>query len=148
VQRRGLDSLAGTAYQMALKCAQASPRCKPFQAQATARIEVFALQHGLEHGRSAWCGRRFVVHPLFASADSAPAIPSEPEQQLDTSASSTASILARVRNWIIGGPLDKERLKSLGVGAIISYGWAPVPCKCHPYLQAFSSQDIHTAGIR
>jgi hypothetical protein len=148
VQWRGLDPPASTSRQMALKCAQASPRCKPLQAQSIACKNAPALKHGSPFGRSAWCGRRFVVHPLLASADSAPAISSDPEQQPDTSASNKASAWDRIRNWIIGGPLDKERLKSLGVGAIISYGWAPVFRNCHPCLPPFSVQDTHTVRIR
>jgi hypothetical protein len=34
--------------------------------------------------------------------------------------------LQRVRRWLFGGPLDKERLKSLGFGALIAYGCASV----------------------
>lgn len=32
--------------------------------------------------------------------------------------------LQKARDWVFGGPLDKEKLKSLGLGAIIAYGCA------------------------
>lgn len=30
--------------------------------------------------------------------------------------------LQKLKTWIFGGPLDKERLKSLGLGAFLAYG--------------------------
>eukprot|EP00892_Ulva_mutabilis_P004695 jgi/Ulvmu1/2598/UM014_0049.1 len=31
--------------------------------------------------------------------------------------------MTKIGNWIFGGPLDKERIKSLGLGALLAYGF-------------------------
>jgi hypothetical protein len=47
------------------------------------------------------------------------------------------SPLQRVRQWFFGGKLDKERLKSLGFGALIAYG-----------CETTSSSAVHTVPER
>jgi hypothetical protein len=67
----------------------------------------------------------------FSASDAA-----MPDQggQGDSAAADPAApknFVQKLRNWIFGGPIDKERLRSLGLGAIISYGCASHALQCH-----------------
>lgn len=61
------------------------------------------------------CPRRWSIVAASAQSDDAVApIEDKPPP----------SIWARARNLLFGGKLDKERIKALGLGALISYGYA------------------------
>ena len=65
-----------------------------------------------------------------ASAGHAPDPSSGPSDTRKSTGPSGA--FKRLRNWVFGGPLDKDKLKSLGLGAFISYGCGScwLPCVC------------------
>ena len=86
------------------------------------------VAHGTDATKSIVNKRRlgFVAH--CASAEGAvPSTAASPTSASDRSHETPPTPLQRVRSWFFGGKLDKERLKSLGFGALIAYGCASIP---------------------
>ena len=65
--------------------------------------------------------------------------PDAQSQSSQAQADKPDSRVKKLRNWIFGGPLDKDRLRALGLGAVISYGcelcmlqWPAFMCTADP----------------
>lgn len=54
--------------------------------------------------------------------------------------------LQKLKTWIFGGPLDKERIKSLGLGAFLAYGCASWPRCTRSAVYAIGSPPSRATG--
>eukprot|EP01025_Chloroclados_australasicus_P052824 TRINITY_DN6172_c0_g1_i1.p2 TRINITY_DN6172_c0_g1~~TRINITY_DN6172_c0_g1_i1.p2 ORF type:complete len:224 (-),score=13.01 TRINITY_DN6172_c0_g1_i1:226-843(-) len=63
---------------------------------------------------------------VHAASEGATPLPKQQEHEAthnDAKEGEKVKPLQRVTRWIFGGPVDKEKLKSLGLGAFVAYGF-------------------------